>query len=224
MNEIDRYAYQNSMRGWPWGEKLLLGLGVLLLALFKADLRLHCLLFFLTGGLLIFAAGVPFRAYCRLLAVPYSFVLFGAIVNWDNTGLTLSRPLAALGGLYILCLTTPLAEWLSLSRGLGVPLALAETALWMYRLIGVSLESLHRGQLARKARLGDRNFTTDVRSQALFASGLEARLRDRVGRWDRAMKLRGGAAGMLGQVHGPAGRPAQIALLLGIFGLLVVAF
>ena len=225
MGDIDFFAFHNRMRRWPWQEKLALGLTGLYLSHRFPSLPIHLALFVCNSLILCGWAGVPWRLYLRFCSFPAGFVLVGAFTTlWPMQGhfqpdllpsavLLISRTLASLSAMYVLALTTPVAEWLSVLCQFGFPRPLAEIGLLMYQLIGVAVSSLRRIQVARACRCGGGSFTLRLSTLSLAMAAFQLQLESRVRAWEMSLRLRGGMAGLC---RPPAQQPCHIWLWLAL--------
>jgi cobalt/nickel transport system permease protein len=170
MYAIDRYAWTNRWYRHHPGERLLLAGGGLLLALALPPLTAGPLLCALMAGATVVGARVPARAFLGVMALPAGFLLTSApflALSLDlSDGVRLAyspagaaaaltvtlRSLGALSCLACLALTTPVAELVPWLRRVGVPAAVVEIALLIYRLIFIFMErALER---ARRLEVG----------------------------------------------------------------------
>jgi cobalt/nickel transport system permease protein len=117
-------------------------------------------------------AGVPTRAFLGVMALPTGFLLTsapflalsldlgdGVCLAYNPSGATLAlavalRSLGAMSCLAFLALTTPAAELVPWLRRVGVPAAVVEIALLIYRLLFIGMERALTGQRAQAARQG----------------------------------------------------------------------
>ncbi len=118
--------------------------------------------------------GAPFLALSLDLSdgVRLAFSPAGAMTALEVT----LRSLAALSCLTLLVLTTPVVELVGLLRRIGVPSAIVEIMLLIYRLIFLFMEEAIAGQHAQAARQGYTTLRRSLRSLGqLVATLLPAR-------------------------------------------------
>jgi len=200
MLAIDRHAWTNRWRRHHPGEQLLLAGGGLVLALTLPPLTAGPLLCILMAGATVVGAGVPIRALLGVMALPTGFLLTsapslalsldlrdGLHLAYSPAGMTLAlevtlRSLGALSCLAFLALTTPVAELVLWLRRLGVPAAVVEIALLIYRLIFIFAERALAGQQAQAARQGCSTKGRSLKSLGLLIATLFQRALERARR------------------------------------------
>lgn len=235
MIESDRLAHVSRWRHTPLAEKVLFSLGLLALAMVLPPWP---------GAALVWAAasaaalvsGVGARSWLALLAGPAAFILTGAAtllvqVSGDGIGLAadggraalglMLRAMAAVSGLLLLTVTTPLAEIMGGLRRLGLPPELAEMALTTYRFIFILLDTARRMHASQMARLGGDGWGRRIRSLGLLVAALMPRAMDQARRLEVGLQARGydGSLPTLSHRHPP--RPARLAAIALGLGFLV---
>ena len=209
MLAIDRHAWTNRWRRHHPGEQLLLAGGGLVLALTLPPLTAGPLLCILMAGATVVGAGVPIRALLGVMALPTGFLLTsapslalsldlrdGLHLAYSPAGMTLAlevtlRSLGALSCLAFLALTTPVAELVLWLRRLGVPAAVVEIALLIYRLIFIFAERALAGQQAQAARQGYSTRQRSLKSLGLLIATLFQRALERARRLEVGLAARG---------------------------------
>jgi cobalt/nickel transport system permease protein len=181
-------------------------------------------------------AGVPPRIYLRVFAIPFGFLLLGAIsimvsLHWGANGwphLTLShqgivtalnvtlRSIAAISCLLFLALTTPMADLLILLRRLRLPAGVVDLMSLTYRFLFVFIETVQTMWTAQASRLGYGTLRQAYRSLAQLTVCFLGRVLDRVRRLETGLASRGyhGELRVLSEQ-----RPLRCAALLGIVSL-----
>lgn len=146
--------------------------------------------------------GFDFHDYLSLLSVPLSFLLISAlallfeygelpsgIINLQvfqgyffvsessqlRTGLVLSKSIGALSCLYLLSLSTPMSEIISVLRRAHIPDIVIELMYLIYRYTFVLFEMYRSMKDAAKSRLGFVNFSISVKTTGKIYSNLLAR-------------------------------------------------
>ena len=199
---VEQTARRSPLSEMSPGAKVLLCLAGLLACVTARSLVLVLLLWGTALGALLGPGGVPLRRYLRLLALPGTFLLLGALALAADLGpvpgdvLALPVPggflsateagqrraalvtLRAFGGvswMYALALTTPMAQLLELLQRWKLPKTLVEL--------------MFMSQAAR-CRLGWRNFSAGVRTSGAAASILLVRSLGQARRSLAAMEAR----------------------------------
>lgn len=209
MFAIDRHAWSNRWRNQHPGERLLLaGGGLLVINLFSPFTAAPLIVLVMTVATVV-GAGIPARDLLAFMAIPAGFLLTSApflALSLDlNDGIQLAfsptgaitalevtlRSLAALSCLALLALTTPVVELVSLLRRLGVPSAIIEIMLLMYRLIFLFMEQALAGQHAQSARQGYSSFGRSLRSLGQLVATLLQRALQRARRLEIGLAARG---------------------------------
>ena len=196
---IDSYAHGNRWRQIHPGVKGLLVLFSLIAALLSRHPAIPLLIALCMSGLTLLGAGIPWRGYLRLLAVPLAFLVWSSLlllVTFAPTSLpllqlpasaltiglnrselplvqlVLSRSLGALCTLLFFALTTPLSEIAGLLRTLGLPRLFVELMVIAYRQVFILLDTFSQIRQAQEARLGYRSFKVSWRSAAELAGNI----------------------------------------------------
>lgn len=215
---IDRYAYSNRWREiHPVVKGTLAGLG-LTASLVAATPLVPLLVMALMAGATVGVAGIPPRAYLRLLLVPAGFLLAGVAglafscsggdlhigtlpglqlpvftsgAGLHRAALVLARSGGAVASLYLLALTTPLTEIVGLLRRLKVPQLLLELMVLAYRQLFACLEMARAISVAQQARLGHATAGNRLRSLAALGANLALRSQWRARQLHRGLLARG---------------------------------
>lgn len=211
---IDSYAHGNRWRQIHPGSKGLLVLFALIAALLSRHPVIPLLIALCMSGLILLGAGIPWRGYLRLLAVPLAFLLWSCLlllvtfspasllpageltigVNRSElplVQLVFSRSLGALCTLLFFALTTPLSEIAGLLRTLGLPRLFIELMVIAYRQIFILLDAFSQIRRAQEARLGYRSFKVSWRSVAELAGNILIKTVVRVRHNHQALLARG---------------------------------
>lgn len=189
LRKVEEIAYCNRFSTIHPAEKLLFGLGMLLIALASPPLPgALVILVIITAA--VGAAGVPRALYLKALGVPFLFTVTGVLglvirLDWQQ-GLQLdlsagtalqvvslaSRSLAAIGCLSFLALTTPVAHLLALLKGEGSAGVVRDIMLTLYSTLFLFVEAVERMYRAQQARLGYEGWSRSLRSAGNMASAL----------------------------------------------------
>ena len=198
-HSIDYFAYASGLNGWNAAFKTVFSMGSLILCI-TADHIFVSLFFILAMSVLIIIPGkLPVHDYLALLCIPVFFMLMSGITIafdislaargdycwkigcfffsvthaslWYALSLTL-RALGAVSAMYLLTLTTPACEIVSVLRRLHLPKIFIELMYLIYRFIFILLDAHSRMREAAASRLGFRDFRTSCRSFGGIAGNL----------------------------------------------------
>ena len=203
---IDRAAYLNRWRQRALSEKVLLGLGMLALALILPPVPAAPIVAVLMSAIAILGARVPARTWLAASAVPLGFLLTGAatlMVDIGSNGIGFSptgavsagmlvmRAMAGLSCLLFLALTTPATDLVGGMRRLGLPAEIVDIALLTYRFIFLLAASAASMDAAQQARLGHSTPRRRIRSLGLLTANLLPRALARARRMEQGLAARG---------------------------------
>lgn len=165
----------------------------------------------------VYMGGIKLRDYIRILALPTSFLLLSGLtllieVTNQNTGvvgipimghwltisavsqarsaLVLSRALGAVSCLYLISLTTPMSELISVLRRVHCPNVLIELMYLIYRYIFILLSMYHTMTASARSRLGYASYRVSIRTTAGLYSNLLERSYRQAGKNFDAMESR----------------------------------
>ena len=199
------------------GAKVLLCLAGLLACVTARSLVLVLLLWGAALGVLLGPGGVSLRRYLRLLALPGTFLLLGALAlavdlgpvpgdvlafpvpggflsvteaGQRRTALVTLRAFGGVSWMYALALTTPMARLLELLQRWKLPKTLVELMFLTYRYLFLLWELLESMSQAARCRLGWRNFSAGVRTSGAAVSVLLVRSLGQARRSLAAMEAR----------------------------------
>ncbi|GAB1340235.1 cobalt ECF transporter T component CbiQ [Streptomyces sp. E-15] len=206
MLPIDAAAHSSRWRHRHPVDKAVLGLGLTALAVALPPWPGAALVLTAALAVLLGPAGVPGRRLWRAYRVPLGFCLTGAATllvrvggphgfvgladgGPVRAGELLLRSSAASLGVLLFAFTTPLSDLLPWLLRAGVPAAVVDVAMVMYRMSFLLLDSVRRIREAQAARLGHTTRTAAWRS--LAGLGAVAFVRA----FDRAARLQAGLAG-----------------------------
>ena len=203
---IDRAAYLNRWRYRALSEKVLLGLGMLALALILPPLPAAPIIAVLMSAVTLLGARVPASTWLAAAAVPVGFLLTGAatlMVDIGSSGIRFSpsgavaagmlvmRAMAGLSCLLFLALTTPATDLVGGMRRLGLPAEIADIALLTYRFIFLLAASVASMDAAQQARLGHSTPRRRIRSLGVRIANLLPRAFARAKRMEQGLAARG---------------------------------
>lgn len=196
---IDTLCYYSQLRNVNTSLKIMLSCITLLLCTISRSVFVAVMTFSAATVCTVVCGKIRLRHYLKLLRIPLVFLLIGTltiIVNISKTPLDafaisigsvyltgsmadilfglrlICTAFASVSCLYFLALSTPVTDFvLALSR-LHMPSLLLELMLLIYRFIFLLLEMAHQISIAQKARLGNCNYRTSLRSFGTLLSAL----------------------------------------------------
>lgn len=188
---IDYYAYQSGMTHWNASCKAAFAVAVLFLVI-ALDNPIVCILTFCYMTYMSLAVGkTRIRDYLHLLTVPAVFILIGALtilfqfgsgrdsiwkipffsiymyVTSESLSLAvhvIMKAFSAVTALYMLTLSTPMGEIISVFRRIHVPPVILELMYLIYRYIFILTEIHQKQKDASISRLGYNGFATSLRT------------------------------------------------------------
>ncbi|GAK54735.1 cobalt ABC transporter, inner membrane subunit CbiQ [Candidatus Moduliflexus flocculans] len=195
---IDTLAYTNRLRAAHPGEKMLFALCTLFGALLTDSIGILGAIAIGMMLVTILKIGIAPRVYGKLLLIPATFIVMGAIPLLIETGhlsdaavvsfniagywlyVTLAsfqrcsviilKSLASISCFYVLVLSTPVNDVLYLLGKIGVPALLVEMMSLVYRYLSVFVETVSQMYLAQKSRQGYSSFSKALKSLGILAS------------------------------------------------------
>lgn len=201
---LEQWAYSNRWRRIHPGAKGLLTLCAFVSAFVATNPWFLVTVAVVLAILTVWGAGIPLGQYLRVLLPPLSFLAIGGAmialsVQWPGSGqpfavrldpsqlplvaILVGRSLSCLAALFLLSLTTPMTDLISLLRRLKVPVEILDLMTVGYRSLFVFLEAVHDITTAQAARLGYATTRTAMRS----LGGLIAVLAMQI--WQRSLAL-----------------------------------
>jgi len=238
MSPIDREAHLNRWRRKPVAEKLLLALGMLLLALVLKPWPGAALVAAVMTAAALWSARVSARVWLACAAAPLGFLAVGVVtlaLRVDGHGLGLApggleaagavaaRSAAGVTCLLFLALTTPTSDLIAGARRIGMPTEIAELALLMYRFLFILAEAALAMDAAQAARLGHSTRKRRLRSLGLLAANLLPRALDRARRLEIGLAARGWTGEMRVLSDQPAPTARGMMLVCGLVGAIALA-
>ncbi|MGW8375522.1 cobalt ECF transporter T component CbiQ [Streptomyces sp. ODS28] len=206
MLPIDAAAYSSRWRHRHPAEKAFLGLGLTILAISLPPWPGAALVAAAALSVLLGPARVPPRKLWRAYRIPLGFCVTGAIPllfqvagphglialapgGPAHAGGLLLRTSAASLGVLLFAFTTPVADVLPRLVRAGVPAAVVDVAMVVYRMSFLLLDSMNQIRQVQAARLG--HTTRSAAWRSLAALGATSFVRA----FDRASRLQTGLAG-----------------------------
>lgn len=203
---LDRAASLNHWRHRALGEKALIGLGFLVLALVLPPWPGAALVAVAVLAFTFLGARVPLRLWLATVVLPLGFLASGGLmllVEIGGDGISLApggaekaallclRAMAATFCLMFLALTTPMADLFAGLRRLAVPAEIVELALLTYRFVFLIADEAAAMTAAQRARLGHSSRRRWLRSTAMVAANLLPRALARARRMETGLAARG---------------------------------
>ena len=179
--QVDSYAYRSRINQWNQSFKLIFGVTTLVavIALNQpvVSIATLCYMTFLTVGV----GKISFFEYARLLLLPITFILMSSIaiafeigtgepslweirINHFSLSITKEgiiaaatislKALAAISALFMITLSTPMSEVISVLRKAKVPVLLLELMHLIYRYLFILLDINQKQREATRSRLG----------------------------------------------------------------------
>lgn len=236
---VDRAAWSSPWRERAVGDKALLALGLLTVAVAVPGWLVPALVLLAASALALGPARVGVRLWFGALAAPAIFLLTGAASvavvlggepwasvtpeSLTRAGTLLARGAAGTAALLLLACTTPMVDLIAGLQRLRVPEPLLDIAALTYRLLFVVADVAGTVRRAQADRLGHDGFRRSLRSLGLLVAAVLVRS------WDKARRLTDGLAGrgFEGSLQ-TLPRPGRHSVafvavtLLGLAGLVVV--
>ncbi|SFB12497.1 cobalt/nickel transport system permease protein [Acetitomaculum ruminis DSM 5522] len=196
---IDYYAYISKIRDWNPGFKVGFSILVLFLCVGFDSISVSMFVLITMGYLTISRGKIPFHEYFNLMTIPLVFIIVGSItiaVNFSfkpigqynlncywfyiytskeqfiSMAAIMLKAFAAVSSLYMMSLSTPSGEIISVLRKAKVPKLLVELMSMIYRYIFVIMETHNKMKNSAESRLGYVDYKTALRSFSGTASNL----------------------------------------------------
>ena len=196
---IDYYAYISPMRSWNPQFKAVVAVAALFFCIGANRASVSVLVLLTMSAFTVLAGRVPWKSYLALLKIPLAFLILGTAaiavgispepygrffipvpgyyLYLTENGIDLAlglvlKAIAALSAMYMLVLSTPASEVISVFRRLHVPKLFLELMNMIYRFIFVMMDTQCYMRQAAESRLGYCGFKTSCRSFGSTAANL----------------------------------------------------
>ena len=196
---IDYYAYASRLRAWHPGFKALFSLVCLVFCIACNNVYVSLGTILLMGYITVVLGGLPLGRYLSLLTIPGVFLFFGSVAVAIGVALSpagqyslhlvffyvycsdasilatlqlVARAFGAVSALYMLTLSTPASEIITVLRRIRVPRLIVELMNMIYRYIFVLMDTQCRMKNAAESRLGYCDFRTSCLSFGQVAGNL----------------------------------------------------
>ena len=196
---IDYYAYISAIRDWNPMFKVFFSLAVLIAVIAINSLYVSLFVLITMGFLTVVRGRIPLHQYISTLTIPIVFVLVGSLtialsfarqpLGQYNLHLgffyiyttdadllrmvnLMAKAMAAVSALFMMTLSTPSGEIISVMRKVHVPKLFVELMNMIYRYIFVIMETNRKMHDSAESRLGYVDYRTSVKSFSGTASNL----------------------------------------------------
>lgn len=197
---VDYFAYASGLRQWNASFKVIFAVLCLLLCIILDNIYVSVMVILMMGYLTVVVGGLPFHHYISMMLIPIVFLLFGSAamaigfslepagqyhvgifhlfyIYCSNASLLraaglILKALGAVSALYMMTLTTPLGELISVLRKAHIPKVLVELMNMIYRYIFIMMDTHSRMKNSAESRLGYVDFKTSCYSFGQVASNL----------------------------------------------------
>lgn len=197
---VDYFAYASGLRQWNASFKVIFALICLLLCIILDNIYVSVMVILMMGYLTVVVGGLSFDHYISMMLIPMVFLLFGSVaiaigfslepagqyyvgifhlfyIYCSNASLMraarlILKALGAVSSLYMMTLTTPLGELISVLRKAHIPKVLVELMNMIYRYIFIMMDTHSRMKNSAESRLGYVDFRTACYSFGQVASNL----------------------------------------------------
>lgn len=196
---IDYYAYISAIREWNPMFKVFFALIVLIACIAMDSLYISLFILVTMGVLTVVRGRIPLHQYISTLTIPIVFVLVGSLtiaLNFARSPIgeynlslgfcyiytsradlyrmfsLMAKAMAAVSALFMMTLSTPSGEIISVMRKVHVPKLIVELMNMIYRYIFVIMETNRKMHDSAESRLGYVDYRTSVKSFSGTASNL----------------------------------------------------
>lgn len=187
---IDEYAYSSRLFNVNCGLKTLFSFLMIITAISSSNYYVPLFIAFICCFITTAIGRIPLKKYISLFSVPLVFIIMGAIaiaitVNVEG-GFYISfnmpdvlravkvtaKAVGAVSGMYMLSLSTPMNEIITLLGKLRIPEILCELMRLIYRYIFILMDSQIRLKNAAAARLGYNGYTRSLKTFGMVCSNM----------------------------------------------------
>ena len=196
---IDYYAYISAIREWNPMFKVFFALTMLIVCIAMDNLYVSLFILITMGVLTVVRGRIPLHQYISTLTIPIVFVVVGSLtialsfarqpLGQYNLHLgffyiytskddlyrmicLMAKAMGAVSALFMMTLSTPSGEIISVLRKVHVPKLFVELMNMIYRYIFVIMETNRKMHDSAESRLGYVDYRTSVKSFSGTASNL----------------------------------------------------
>ncbi|MFI3171023.1 MAG: cobalt ECF transporter T component CbiQ [Eubacteriales bacterium] len=245
MLSIDKICYNSNLRYSNTEQKILYAVTTLFLCVASQLSIVALVVLSINTYLIIEKSGMSFARFLYYLKIPLVFLILSTlamITNFAHTpmdafaipmhnmyitcsvevlrfaGRLILTALASVTCLYFVSFTTPMTEILKVMQQWKVPSLFVELMMLMYRYIFILLEVAANIGIAQRARLGNKDYKTSVRSFAQLVSILFIRAIKKSNQQFDAIESRGynGKLGVLNESNPPNHRVTMLIVMFEI--------
>lgn len=206
---IDYYAYKSPLKKVNPGFKCLLSVGILSSCLLADNMAVSVYVMLSLAFLNVRAGRIGLGRYAELMAVPLVFIMLGCAaiavdagygehgwyISISRQGMVRSlgvmlRTFACVSALYLLSLSTPMNEIVSVLRKCRVPAVITELMNMIYRYIFILMDTQLRIRNSAQSRLGYSDFKSSCTTFGSSMGNLLVLSLKRAGMYYDAMESR----------------------------------
>ena len=196
---IDYYAYISAIREWNPMFKVFFALAVLIMVIAMDSLYISLFVLITMCFLTVVRGRIPLHQYISTLTIPIVFVLVGSLtiaLSFARSPLgqynlhlgffyiytsdadllrmvnLMAKAMAAVSALFMMTLSTPSGEIISVMRKVHMPKLFVELMNMIYRYIFVIMETNRKMHDSAESRLGYVDYRTSIKSFSGTASNL----------------------------------------------------
>ena len=196
---IDYYAYISAIRDWNPMFKVFFALAVLIMCIAMNSIYVSLFILVTMGYLTVVRGRIPLHQYISTLTIPIVFVVVGSLtiaLNFARSPIgeiniplgfcyiytsradlfrmfnLMAKAMAAVSALFMMTLSTPSGEIISVLRKVHVPKLFVELMNMIYRYIFVITETYKKMHDSAESRLGYVDYRTSLKSFSGTASNL----------------------------------------------------
>lgn len=189
---IDEYAYSSKLRNWNSSLKVLFSFAVMILSICSHNYIVPLMIAVSAGVITVKNGKIHTKEYLSFMRIPLVFLIMTSLaiaLDIDFSGgfsiqilpeniyraIHIScRAVGAVSAMYMLSLSTPVTEIITVLGKFKVPSLITELMNLMYKYIFVLLDSQAKMKNAAAARLGYCNFRTSLKTFGLICGNLFA--------------------------------------------------
>ncbi len=188
---IDYYSYHSGISSWNTSFKVIFSVGSLITVIAANSLSVSLITLSYMIFVSLFLANIDARDYYHLMLIPAAFILLGGVTilvqfgqetdtlfdikflwtrlyitkaSFDLALSTVLKAFAAVSALYVMTLSTPMGEIISVFRKIRVPEIILELMYLIYRYIFILSEIKQQQKDASASRLGYCDLRTSFRT------------------------------------------------------------
>lgn len=196
---IDYYAYLSEIREWNSEFKVMFSVLTILFCIWADNVYVSLGIFLIMGYITMGKGKIHFHDYISLMTIPLAFMILSSVAiavdsakeavgvyyincHWFYLYLTpkslyeafliMMKSLSAVSAMYMMALSTPISEIISVLRKMHVPKFMLELMNLIYRYIFILMEVQSQLKNAAEGRLGYCDFITSCRTFGTIMSNI----------------------------------------------------